>query len=154
MSCSGCRVLRKGCSDSCVLRPSIVWIEAAEAQAHATVFVAKFFGRAGLLSSLSSVPESQCPVDFVLRGGIPRPMAPELGVSTANGLTRLEPGPITSSSTSKKKEKLISLGQCLTRRPKRRRTATPSDESAMTSELRRDEAQFDEEQTQLLDLFV
>lgn len=61
MSCSGCRVLRKGCSDSCVLRPSIGWIEAAEAQAHATVFVAKFFGRTGLLSSLSSVPESQCP---------------------------------------------------------------------------------------------
>lgn len=93
-------------------------------------------------------------VDAVLRGGIPRPMAPELGLNTAKGLYRLEPGQITSSSTSKKKEKRISLGLCLTRRPKRPRSATPSDESAMTSELRSGEAQFDEEQPQLLDLFV
>jgi hypothetical protein len=47
MSCNGCRVLRKGCSDACVLRPSIEWIDGAQPQANATVFVAKFFGRAG-----------------------------------------------------------------------------------------------------------
>jgi hypothetical protein len=40
MSCNGCRVLRKGCSDACVLRPSIEWIDGAQPQANATVFVA------------------------------------------------------------------------------------------------------------------
>ncbi|KAJ3685513.1 hypothetical protein LUZ61_014677 [Rhynchospora tenuis] len=64
MSCNGCRVLRKGCSDSCVLRTSIEWIENPKAQAHATVFVAKFFGRAGLIASLSSVPQAQRPALF------------------------------------------------------------------------------------------
>ncbi|KAJ0253707.1 LOB domain-containing protein 38 [Hirschfeldia incana] len=64
MSCNGCRVLRKGCSESCILRPCIQWIESAEAQGHATVFVAKFFGRAGLMSFISSVPESQRPALF------------------------------------------------------------------------------------------
>ncbi|CAG7865038.1 unnamed protein product [Brassica rapa] len=64
MSCNGCRVLRKGCSESCILRPCIQWIESAEAQGHATVFVAKFFGRAGLMSFISSVPESQSPALF------------------------------------------------------------------------------------------
>ncbi|KAM1529613.1 hypothetical protein ACFX1Z_018797 [Malus domestica] len=64
MSCNGCRVLRKGCSDSCMLRPSLQWIETPEAQGHATVFVAKFFGRAGLMSFISAVPDSQRPVLF------------------------------------------------------------------------------------------
>jgi len=61
MSCNGCRVLRKGCSDACVLRPCLQWIDGAEAQGHATVFVAKFFGRAGLMSFLTAVPEPQRP---------------------------------------------------------------------------------------------
>ncbi|XP_020584238.1 LOB domain-containing protein 37-like [Phalaenopsis equestris] len=64
MSCNGCRVLRKGCSESCVLRPCIQWIESPEAQGHATVFVAKFFGRAGLMSFISAVPETQRPALF------------------------------------------------------------------------------------------
>ncbi|KAB1214888.1 LOB domain-containing protein 38 [Morella rubra] len=64
MSCNGCRVLRKGCSESCVLRPCLQWIETPEAQGHATVFVAKFFGRAGLMSFISNVPESQRPALF------------------------------------------------------------------------------------------
>lgn len=64
MSCNGCRVLRKGCSESCVLRPCLQWIESPEAQGHATVFVAKFFGRAGLMSFISAVPESQRPALF------------------------------------------------------------------------------------------
>ncbi|CAI9786278.1 unnamed protein product [Fraxinus pennsylvanica] len=59
MSCNGCRILRKGCNENCLLRQSLQGIETAEAQANATVFVAKFFGRAGLMSFLSSVPESQ-----------------------------------------------------------------------------------------------
>ncbi|XP_006650230.1 LOB domain-containing protein 37 [Oryza brachyantha] len=64
MSCNGCRVLRKGCSDGCVLRPCLQWIDAADAQGHATVFVAKFFGRAGLLSFISAVPDAQRPALF------------------------------------------------------------------------------------------
>ncbi|KAL6658063.1 hypothetical protein ACP70R_004310 [Stipagrostis hirtigluma subsp. patula] len=64
MSCNGCRVLRKGCSEACVLRPCLQWIDAADAQGHATVFVAKFFGRAGLLSFISAVPDDQRPALF------------------------------------------------------------------------------------------
>ncbi|KAI4330252.1 hypothetical protein MLD38_028552 [Melastoma candidum] len=64
MSCNGCRVLRKGCSDSCVLRPSLSWIDGSDSQGHATVFVTKFFGRAGLLSFISAVPEPQRPALF------------------------------------------------------------------------------------------
>ncbi|KAL6656883.1 hypothetical protein ACP70R_004663 [Stipagrostis hirtigluma subsp. patula] len=64
MSCNGCRVLRKGCSEACVLRPCLQWIEGADAQGHATVFVAKFFGRAGLMSFLTAVPEPQRPAVF------------------------------------------------------------------------------------------
>ncbi|XP_010531582.1 PREDICTED: LOB domain-containing protein 39 [Tarenaya hassleriana] len=48
----------------CILRPCLQWIESAEAQGHATVFVAKFFGRAGLMSFISSVPDSQRPALF------------------------------------------------------------------------------------------
>lgn len=61
MSCNGCRVLRKGCSESCILRPCLQWIDSADAQGHATVFVAKFFGRAGLMSFITAVPENQRP---------------------------------------------------------------------------------------------
>lgn len=64
MSCNGCRVLRKGCSDTCILRPCLQWIESPEAQGHATVFVAKFFGRAGLMSFISAVPDHQRPALF------------------------------------------------------------------------------------------
>jgi len=65
MSCNGCRVLRKGCSESCILRPCLQWIETPEAQGHATVFVAKFFGRAGLMSFISNVPEPQRPGNYL-----------------------------------------------------------------------------------------
>ncbi|KAI7738084.1 hypothetical protein M8C21_010296 [Ambrosia artemisiifolia] len=64
MSCNGCRVLRKGCNENCILRQSLTAIETAQAQANATVFLAKFFGRAGLLSFLSAVPEYQRPALF------------------------------------------------------------------------------------------
>ncbi|KAE8725751.1 LOB domain-containing protein 39 [Hibiscus syriacus] len=64
MSCNGCRVLRKGCSETCVLRSSLRWIESSEAQGNATLFLAKFFGRSDLLSLISSVPESQRPALF------------------------------------------------------------------------------------------
>ncbi|GMI91095.1 LOB domain-containing protein 38 [Hibiscus trionum] len=64
MSCNGCRVLRKGCKEACVLRSSLRWIESPEAQGNATLFLAKFFGRSDLLSLISSVPESQRPSLF------------------------------------------------------------------------------------------
>lgn len=64
MSCNGCRVLRKGCGEKCILRSCLQWIENPDAQGHATVFVAKFFGRAGLMKFISSVPESQRPAIF------------------------------------------------------------------------------------------
>lgn len=64
MSCNGCRVLRKGCSESCILRPCLQWIDGSDAQGHATVFVAKFFGRAGLMSFISAVPDNQRPALF------------------------------------------------------------------------------------------
>ncbi|KAI3758798.1 hypothetical protein L6452_06370 [Arctium lappa] len=56
MSCHGCRVLRKRCDDSCVLRPCLDWIESPEAKGRATVFVSKFFGRTDLINFISSVP--------------------------------------------------------------------------------------------------
>ncbi|KAH9288579.1 hypothetical protein KI387_032696, partial [Taxus chinensis] len=56
LSCNGCRVLRKGCSDSCTLRPCLEWLKSAEAQANATVFLAKFYGRSGLMKLLNSGP--------------------------------------------------------------------------------------------------
>ncbi|MCL8600416.1 LOB domain containing-protein [Proteus mirabilis] len=61
MSCNACKVLRKGCREDCILRQSIQWIDSAQAQGYATLFVAKFFGRAGLLSFISNVPLSQRP---------------------------------------------------------------------------------------------
>lgn len=64
MSCNGCRVLRKGCSETCVLRSTLRWIESPEAQGNATLFLAKFFGRSDLLSLISSVPELQRPALF------------------------------------------------------------------------------------------
>ncbi|XP_051122524.1 LOB domain-containing protein 42-like [Andrographis paniculata] len=54
MSCNGCRVLRKGCVEGCVLRPSLVWIRGPEAQANATLFLAKFYGRAGLINLIKA----------------------------------------------------------------------------------------------------
>ncbi|KAF7811067.1 BTB/POZ domain-containing protein NPY2 [Senna tora] len=46
----------KGNSDKAVITK---WIQSPQAQAHATLFVAKFFGRAALMSFLSAVPPSQ-----------------------------------------------------------------------------------------------
>ncbi|KDP44479.1 hypothetical protein JCGZ_16312 [Jatropha curcas] len=64
MSCNGCRILRKGCSEDCILRQSLQSIDNPQSQANATVFVAKFFGRAGLMSFISSVPQNQRPSLF------------------------------------------------------------------------------------------
>ncbi|KAG6409242.1 hypothetical protein SASPL_132276 [Salvia splendens] len=59
MSCSGCRILRRGCSDHCILRPCLDWIQSPDAQAHATLFLSKFFGRSCLLTFIASIPVSK-----------------------------------------------------------------------------------------------
>ncbi|XP_051117834.1 LOB domain-containing protein 40-like [Andrographis paniculata] len=64
LSCSGCRVLRKGCSDDCSIRPCLEWIKSAESQANATVFLAKFYGRAGLTNLINAGPPHLRPAIF------------------------------------------------------------------------------------------
>lgn len=64
MSCNGCRVLRKGCTSNCVLRPCLDWIATPEAQGNATLFVSKFFGRSDLISFISAVPLHKRPALF------------------------------------------------------------------------------------------
>ena len=64
MSCNGCRVLRKGCSEGCTIRPCLQWIKTPDAQANATVFLAKFYGRAGLLNLLAGPPDHLRPAVF------------------------------------------------------------------------------------------
>ncbi|XAR61956.1 hypothetical protein NMG60_11016516 [Bertholletia excelsa] len=61
MSCNGCRALRKGCSESCILRPCLQWIESPRAQGNATLFVSQFFGLGGLMSFIAAVPENNRP---------------------------------------------------------------------------------------------
>lgn len=57
VSCNGCRVLRKGCSDDCPIRPCLQWIKSPESQSNATVFLAKFYGRAGLQNLINAGPD-------------------------------------------------------------------------------------------------
>ncbi|KAL1553589.1 LOB domain-containing protein 41 [Salvia divinorum] len=64
MSCNGCRVLRKGCVDNCTLRPCLDWIQSPESQANATLFLAKFYGRAGLINLIKSGPHHLRPEIF------------------------------------------------------------------------------------------
>ncbi|XP_057765739.1 LOB domain-containing protein 40-like [Salvia miltiorrhiza] len=64
MSCNGCRVLRKGCIENCTLRPCLEWIESPESQANATLFLAKFYGRAGLINLIKSGPSHLRPEIF------------------------------------------------------------------------------------------
>ncbi|CAH9114851.1 unnamed protein product [Cuscuta europaea] len=64
MSCNGCRVLRKGCSEDCTLRPCLQWIKTPESQANATVFLAKFYGRAGLINLINAGPDHLRPAIF------------------------------------------------------------------------------------------
>ncbi|OWM75772.1 LOB domain-containing protein 42-like [Punica granatum] len=64
MSCNGCRVLRKGCSDDCAIRPCLQWISSPDSQANATMFLAKFYGRAGLVNLISAGSEHVRPAIF------------------------------------------------------------------------------------------
>ncbi|XP_010532396.1 PREDICTED: LOB domain-containing protein 42 [Tarenaya hassleriana] len=64
ISCNGCRVLRKGCNQECIIRPCLQWIKSPESQANATLFLAKFYGRAGLLNLIESGPYHLRPAIF------------------------------------------------------------------------------------------
>jgi len=64
MSCNGCRVLRKGCSEDCSIKPCLQWIKSSESQANATVFLAKFYGRAGLMNLINAGPDHLRPAVF------------------------------------------------------------------------------------------
>ncbi|CAH8327088.1 unnamed protein product [Eruca vesicaria subsp. sativa] len=64
ISCNGCRVLRKGCNQDCIIRPCLQWIKSADSQANATLFLAKFYGRAGLLNLIESGPDHLRPAIF------------------------------------------------------------------------------------------
>ncbi|KAL8472578.1 hypothetical protein ACS0TY_029690 [Phlomoides rotata] len=64
LSCNGCRVLRKGCSDDCSIRPCLEWIQCPYSQANATVFLAKFYGRAGLMNLINAGPPNLRPAIF------------------------------------------------------------------------------------------
>ncbi|KAL5581951.1 hypothetical protein UlMin_014393 [Ulmus minor] len=64
MSCNGCRILRKGCSENCSIRPCLMWIKSPESQANATVFLAKFYGRAGLMNLINAGPDHLRPAIF------------------------------------------------------------------------------------------
>ncbi|XP_061360649.1 LOB domain-containing protein 41-like [Gastrolobium bilobum] len=64
LSCNGCRILRKGCSDDCTIRPCLEWINSPESQANATLFLAKFYGRVGLLNLINAAPPHFRPAVF------------------------------------------------------------------------------------------
>lgn len=64
LSCNGCRVLRKGCNEKCSIKPCLQWIQSPEAQSNATLFLAKFYGRAGLLNLVNSGPDHLRPAIF------------------------------------------------------------------------------------------
>lgn len=57
-------MLRKGCTEDCSIRPCLQWIESPESQAHATVFLAKFYGRAGLMNLINAGPDHLRPAVF------------------------------------------------------------------------------------------
>ncbi|KAL9324511.1 hypothetical protein ACSQ67_009368 [Phaseolus vulgaris] len=64
LSCNGCRVLRRGCPAECPIRISLEWISCPESQSNATLFLAKFYGRQGLLNLLSDAPSHLQPAVF------------------------------------------------------------------------------------------
>lgn len=98
MSCNGCRVLRKGCSESCILKPCLQWISTAESQANATIFLAKFYGRAGLVNLISNGPQHLRPAIFrsllyEACGRMVNPIYGSLGlVCSGNWAARLQAG--------------------------------------------------------------
>eukprot|EP00253_Pinus_taeda_P011840 PITA_11840 len=98
LSCNGCRVLRKGCTESCILRPCLQWIRTAESQANATIFLAKFYGRAGLMNLISNGPDNLRPAIFrsllyEACGRVVNPVSGSIGLlCSGNWAVRLQAG--------------------------------------------------------------
>ncbi|KAE8813504.1 putative serine/threonine-protein kinase [Hordeum vulgare] len=53
-SCNGSRVLCKGCADDYTICACLAWMRSPYAQANTTIFLAKFYGRAGLINLLAA----------------------------------------------------------------------------------------------------
>ncbi|XP_027367614.1 LOB domain-containing protein 38-like [Abrus precatorius] len=176
MSCNGCRVLRKGCSDDCMLRHCLLWIENPQAQAHATVFVAKFFGRAALMSFLSSVPANQRSALFqsLLYEAVGRTINPvngavgllwtgnwhlcQMGVEKVlRGGAALTPLPqfsgvdVDAQQVTASERVVVGGGRCP--QPKKQRARTPSEESEMSTLESRTEDCAPQSERKLLTLF-
>ncbi|XP_020212783.1 LOB domain-containing protein 41 [Cajanus cajan] len=64
LSCNGCRVLRRGCTPECPIRTSLQWIHSPNSQSNATLFLAKFYGRQGLLNLLTTASTHLQPAVF------------------------------------------------------------------------------------------
>ncbi|KAE9457224.1 hypothetical protein C3L33_10872, partial [Rhododendron williamsianum] len=65
-SCNACKVLQKGCSDECSLRPCLHWIKSSDSQSNATIFLAKFYGHASLLNLINAGPHHLHPDTYLL----------------------------------------------------------------------------------------
>ncbi|XP_030492573.2 LOB domain-containing protein 40 [Cannabis sativa] len=64
LSCNGCRILRRGCAKNCSIRPCLLWIKSSLSQSNATLFLAKFYGRAGLINLINAGPLHRRPDIF------------------------------------------------------------------------------------------
>ncbi|CAA6665403.1 unnamed protein product [Spirodela intermedia] len=54
----------QGLRDDCSIRPCLQWIKSPESQANATIFLSKFYGRAGLINLINSGAEDLRPAIF------------------------------------------------------------------------------------------
>ncbi|XP_060214850.1 LOB domain-containing protein 42-like isoform X2 [Lycium barbarum] len=104
MSCNGCRVLRKGCSENCSLRPCLQWIRSLDSQANATVFLAKFYGRAGLINLINAGPDNLRPVGLMCSGNWQR--CQEAVESVLNGSTIMQV-PVNDDDNSSSDHQMI-----------------------------------------------
>ncbi|ESW15101.1 hypothetical protein PHAVU_007G044200 [Phaseolus vulgaris] len=175
MSCNGCRVLRKGCSENCMLRHCLQWIENPQAQAHATLFVAKFFGRAALMSFLSSVPANQRSALFqsLLYEAVGRTINPvngavgllwtgnwqlcQMGVEKVlRGGAELTPLPhfLSSADEHHVTERVMVGGGILCHQAKKQRVGTTSQESETSYLGRKPQDCAPQSQRNLLTLFL
>ncbi|WVY95811.1 hypothetical protein V8G54_027962 [Vigna mungo] len=167
MSCNGCRVLRKGCSENCMLRHCLQLIENPQAQAHATLFVAKFFGRAALMSFLSAVPANQRSVGRTINpvnGAVGLLWSGnwqlcQMGVEKVlRGDAALTPLPHFLSSVDVHHqhhvtERVMIAGGTLCHQAKKQRVGTPSQESETFYMGRKPQDSAPQSQMNLLTLF-
>ncbi|KAF7123497.1 hypothetical protein RHSIM_Rhsim12G0084700 [Rhododendron simsii] len=112
-SCNACRVLRKRCSDDCCLRPCLHWIKSSDSQSKATIFLAKFYGRAGLLNLINAGPDHLRPAIFrsllyEACGRIINPVSGSVGLLCSNNWDKCQAAvdSVLSGSTLKQVDEL------------------------------------------------